>query len=104
PFSPHTPVARACGTGRYIERCRRHSVLRELADWLSRPMARSPLIVLVLRPGLLSCRRSAILPAIVVVAWVPPSAHSLRGARRRPLVRRHALDCLPPRLLPAGAR
>ncbi len=32
------------------------------------------------------------------------SAHSLRGARRRPLARRHALDRLPPRLLPAGAR
>src|SRR6185437_11607485 len=43
---------------RYIERCRRHSVLRELADWLPPPMARSPLIVLVLRTGLLSCRRS----------------------------------------------
>src|SRR6201987_3526461 len=58
PSSPHTPVARACGTGRYIERCRRHSVLRELADWLPPPMARSPLIVLVLRTGLPSCRRS----------------------------------------------
>src|SRR5262249_18303548 len=29
---------------------------------------------------------------------------SLRGARRRPLARRHALDRLPLRLLPAGAR
>jgi hypothetical protein len=33
-----------------------------------------------------------------------PSAHSLRGARRRPLTRRHTLDRLPPRLLPARAR
>ena len=33
-----------------------------------------------------------------------PSARPLRRARRRPLARRHALDRLPPRLLPAGAR
>ena len=32
------------------------------------------------------------------------SAHPLRRARRRPLARRHTLDRLPARLLPAGAR
>ena len=58
PSSPHTPIARACGPGRHVERCRRHSVLREPADWLPPPMARSPLIVLVLRAGLPSCHRS----------------------------------------------
>src|SRR5215831_16480178 len=58
PSSPHTPVARAYGTGRHVERCRRRSVLPELADWLPRPKARLPLIVLVLRAGLPSCRRS----------------------------------------------
>ena len=34
----------------------------------------------------------------------PPSAPPLHRARRRPLARRHALDRLPARVLPAGAR
>src|SRR3984893_10753196 len=58
PSLPHTPVARAGGTGRHVERRRRRSVLPALADWLPPPKARSPLVVLVLPGGLPSCRQS----------------------------------------------
>src|SRR6516164_7413117 len=58
PSLPHTPVARACGTGRHIERPRRCSALPALADWLPPPKARSPLAVLVLPGCLPSCRQS----------------------------------------------